>query len=135
MEIEFYQEGLVDDKEIESLRASVGWDNTIPLHSKRRERLFIYFTARINGKLIGYIDVLSDGSVDAYVQDLIVLPEYQKRGIGSELLKRAIKYLQQKKIKAIQVIFNPELEGFYKKFGFNIVKAGIIDRDTMDIEL
>jgi ribosomal protein S18 acetylase RimI-like enzyme len=134
MDIEFCQEGFIEDKEIQNLRASVGWDNKIPPHSKRNVHLFIYFTARINGKLVGYIDVLSDGSVDAYLQDLLVLPEYQKRGIGSELLKRAIKYLQQKKIKAIQVIFDPDLEDFYKKFGFHIVKAGIINRDTMIVE-
>jgi ribosomal protein S18 acetylase RimI-like enzyme len=135
MDIEYYQEGFVTDKEIKNLRASAGWDNTIPSHSKRKERLFVYFTARINSKLIGYIEVLSDGIADAYLQDLLVLPEYQKQGIGSELLKKAIKYLQKKKIKAIQVIFAPELEGFYKKFGFHIVKAGIIDRDTMNVEL
>jgi len=135
MNVEFYQEGFVEDKEIESLRASVGWDNIIPPHSELKEHLFTYLTARINGELIGYIDVLSDGRVDAYIQDLIVHPKYQKRGIGSELLKRIIRYLQQKNIKRIQVIFDPELEGFYKKFGFHILKAGIIDRDTMKIEL
>jgi ribosomal protein S18 acetylase RimI-like enzyme len=135
MNVEFYKEGFVEDKEIEKLRASVGWDNTIPPHSEIKEHLFTYFTARINGELIGYINVLSDGYVDAYLQDLMVHPEYQNEGIGSELLKRAIKYLQRNKIKAIQVIFGPELEGFYKKFGFHIVKAGIIDRDTMKIEL
>ena len=135
MNVEFYQEGFVEDKEIESLRASVRWDNTIPPHSELKEHLFTYLTARINGELIGYIDVLSDGSVDAYIQSLIVHPKYQKRGIGSELLKRIIIYLQQKNIKSIQVIFDPELEGFYKKFGFHILKAGIIDRDTMKIEL
>jgi ribosomal protein S18 acetylase RimI-like enzyme len=135
MNIEFYRKGFVEDEEITKLRASVGWDNKILPHSILKERLFTYFTARVNGELIGYMNVLSDGSADAYLQDLMVHPKYQKRGIGSELLKRAIKYLQQKRIRSIQVIFDPEVEDFYKKFGFNIVKAGIIDNSTMKIEL
>jgi ribosomal protein S18 acetylase RimI-like enzyme len=135
MKIEFQQEGFVEDEEIRRLRTSVGWDNNIPSHSKLKKCLFTYITARIKGKLVGYMNVLSDGSEDAYLQDLMVHPKYQKRGIGSELLKRAIKYLQQNRVRAIQVIFDPEAEDFYKRFGFNIVKAGIIDNYTMKVEL
>ncbi len=129
------QDSGITDKEIEELRSSVGWDATTGPFSKIKDRLYTYFTARKNGRLIGFIDVLSDGIADAYLQDLVVKPEYQKKGIGSELMKRAIRYLQKRNIKCIQVTFNPELEGFFKQFPFYIFRAGIIDRDTMNVDI
>lgn len=96
-----------------------------------KEKLYTYFTARKNGRLIGFIDVLSDGIADAYLQDLAVHPDYQNIGIGTELMNRAVGYLKSQNIKAIQVIFDPRNTKFYKRFGFNIVQAGIIDKDAV----
>lgn len=95
--------------------------------------MYTYFTARKDGKLIGFIDILSDGIADSYLQDLVIHPDFQRKGIGSELVKTAIRFLQKNNIKCIQVTFNPEFEGFFNKFGFYIYKAGVIDRDTMNI--
>ncbi len=125
------QNAEIGDLEIEKLRSSVGWDHTTGPFSIIKEKLYTYFTVRKNNQLIGFIDVLSDGEADAYIQDLIIRPDYQNKGIGSELTKRTIRFLQEKNIKCIQVTFDPELERFFKKFGFHIVRAGIIDRDTM----
>lgn len=37
-------------------------------------------------ELIGYIDSISNGVTDAYIQDLMVHPKYQGKGIGTEIL-------------------------------------------------
>jgi GNAT superfamily N-acetyltransferase len=125
----------VHDSEIEVLRTSLGWDNTTGPFSEIRKGLFAHFTARKDGKLIGFIDILSDGIADAFLQDLMVHPDYQNNGIGSEIMKRAIGFIKSKNIKCIQVTFQDHLLSFYEKFGFYIFKAGIIDRDTMDVQL
>jgi len=129
------QEGKVSDNEIEELRSSIGWDNNTGPFSVISKRLYTYFTARKDGKLVGFIDVLSDGIADSYLQDLAIHPNFQRKGIGTELVKKAIRFLQKNKIKCIQVTFNPECENFFKRFGFHIYKAGVIDRDTMQIEV
>ena len=36
-------------------------------------------------KAIGMGRVLSDGVSDGYIQDLVILPEYRKKGIGKKL--------------------------------------------------
>lgn len=38
-------------------------------------------------QLVGIIRAVGDGQTIAFVQDIIVLPEYQKQGIGTKLLK------------------------------------------------
>ena len=129
------QKGKVLDSEIEELRSSVGWDNNTGPFSVISTRLYTYFTARKDGKLIGFIDVLSDGIADAYLQDLAIHPDFQRKGIGTELVKNTIRFLQKNNIKCIQVTFNPEHENFFKRFGFHIYKAGVIDRDTIQIKV
>ena len=133
--VDIEQEGRIADLEIEELRSSVGWDNNTGSFLILSKKLYTYFCARKDGKLIGFIDILSDGIADAYLQDLMVHPNYQRKGIGTELVKRAIKFLQKNNIKCIQVTFNLDYENFFKKFGFFIYKAGVIDRDTMNISL
>ena len=44
--------------------------------------------AYISGNLIGIIRVVGDGYSILYVQDIIVHPNYQRRGVGKQLLER-----------------------------------------------
>ena len=39
-------------------------------------------------KLLGYVDCVSNGVTDAYIQDLMVHPEYQGKGVGTELMNQ-----------------------------------------------
>jgi predicted N-acetyltransferase YhbS len=58
-------------------------------------------TARVDGRLVGLIRVLTDLAFNAFVADLAVSPQYQHKGVGSELLRRAtagndgVKYILQ----------------------------------------
>ncbi len=118
----------VEPREIEDLRASVGWDRSEGVYGRILQRHYAYYTARsANGKLIGYMSVLSDGIADAFLLDLMVHPDYQKTGLGSQLVKTAIRDMQQAGVRCVQVTFNDQLEQFYAKFGFHIFKGGIID--------
>ena len=43
-------------------------------------------------RLIGAVRVLSDTMFRSIIYDLMVLPEYQNRGIGKELVRRCIEH-------------------------------------------
>jgi GNAT superfamily N-acetyltransferase len=43
------------------------------------------------GNVVGFITAISDGILSAYIPFLEVLPDYQKQGIGSELMHRMLK--------------------------------------------
>ena len=43
--------------------------------------------------VVGFVTAVSDGVLSAYIPLLEVLPEYQDRGIGSELMRRILEQL------------------------------------------
>ena len=71
------------------------------------------FTAYDGQKLVGCLRVLSDGCFFGTITELLVLPAYQKQGIGSRLLQLA-------KENAPTMLYfgaQPEAEAFSEKNG------------------
>src|SRR5262249_36580016 len=52
-------------------------------------RQTINFTARSECCLVGCVRVMTDGYFFAVVTEILVAPEFQRRGIGAELMRRA----------------------------------------------
>ncbi len=73
-------------------------------------------------KTIGMGRILSDGVSDGYLQDLVILPEYRKKGIGKKLTKSLVDYCKSKGVNWIALISEPGQEEFYKKIGFKEMK-------------
>ena len=70
-----------------------------------------------DNKLIGFIRCVGDGEHILVVQDLIVDPEYQKRGIGTYLFKTTLqKYSQVRMFMVITDIEDVVDNKFYQTF-------------------
>jgi len=69
-----------------------------------------------NGKVVGYITVISDGVSCAYIPHLEVLPEYRGKGIGSELVGRVLEHC--KHMYMIDLMCDEDVRLFYEKMGF-----------------
>jgi len=67
------------------------------------------------GRVVGFITAISDGILSAYIPLLEVLPTYQRRGIGQELLRRMLEKLNG--LYMVDLFCNPELQPFYARFG------------------
>lgn len=67
------------------------------------------------GKIVGFITAVSDGVLSAYIPLLEVLPDYQGRGIGSELVRRMLATLEH--IYMVDLLCDPELQPFYARLG------------------
>ena len=65
--------------------------------------------------LIGAVRVLSDTIFRSIIYDLMVLPEYQGMGIGTELVKRCIEHYPHSEWLAQTT---KEISGYYEKNGF-----------------
>ena len=73
-------------------------------------------------KIVGFGRLIGDGACYFYIQDVMVLPSYQKKGIGTMIIdKLKNKVLEYKKINPyLRLYLGASLgkEEFYKKCGF-----------------
>lgn len=94
------------------------WPNP-PSVEKHREILEKSYKAIVavdeNNIIIGFINAISDGVLSAYIPLLEVLPQYQNQGIGSELVKRMLKELED--FYMVDLLCDEDLQLFYKKLG------------------
>lgn len=69
-------------------------------------------------RLIGFGRVVSDGVLHAIIYDMIVRPDHQNQGIGTEILSRLIARCRKFGIRDIQLFAASNKAPFYHKFGF-----------------
>ncbi len=68
-----------------------------------------------SGRVVGFVTAVGDGVISAYLPLLEVLPEYQGRGIGSELVRRMLERLEG--VYMVDLCCDEELVPFYERFG------------------
>lgn len=123
----FYtKEKIFTKKQVEELFLSVNW-----ISGKYPDRLYKalmnssnVFTAWDDVRLVGLVRVLDDQEMLAYVHYVLVHPDYQGKGIASELIKRVKE--EYKDFFYIEVMPEESKNAtFYKKHGFKIMEDGV----------
>jgi ribosomal protein S18 acetylase RimI-like enzyme len=69
------------------------------------------------GKVIGYINAISDGVLAAFIPGLEVVPEYKGQGIGTELVKRILHSLSH--LYSIDLMCDADVQPFYERVGMH----------------
>lgn len=69
-------------------------------------------------KSVGMGRVISDGISDAYIQDLVVLPEWRGMGVGRMILSVLLDECRMRRISWMALIAEPGTSGFYGSLGF-----------------
>lgn len=91
--IEIKQYKNFNKDEIIKLYKSVGWSNYYE-NPTLLEQAFLHslytFGAYDKDKLIGIVRVVGDGHTIIFIQDLLVLPEYQGKKIGTDLMNKIL---------------------------------------------
>jgi GNAT superfamily N-acetyltransferase len=87
--------------------------------------LFAVAVDRKTGHAVGMGRVISDGVSDGYIQDLVVLPEYRKTGIGAQIVSILVKKCVERGISWIGLIAEPDTEKFYLPFGFHPMEGHV----------
>ena len=64
--------------------------------------------------------VIGDGIMVFYIQDVIVLPQYQRQGIGSIMMNKIMQYIKANSVNntIIGLMSASGKEEFYEKYGF-----------------
>ncbi|MFC1736597.1 GNAT family N-acetyltransferase [Candidatus Hydrogenedentota bacterium] len=73
-----------------------------------------------DGQMVGMGRVVGDCTLTFYIQDLIVLPEYQRRGYGRMMMDALMQYIHENAAEtAVIGLFSARgLETFYGSYGF-----------------
>ena len=108
------------------LYQAVGWSNYTNQPQMLEQALshsLVIYLAFDGDAVVGLIRLVGDGFSSVFVQDLIVLPSYQRQGIGSSLMKEALEDFKE----AYQVqLATEETEknvGFYRSMGFETLST------------
>ncbi len=120
MDIREYRDYNEDD--IIRLYSAVGWTAYTEQPAALRrgfEHSLLVLAAYEKDTLLGLIRVIGDGSTVVFVQDLLVFPEYQRRGVGSALLQAILNRYHH--IRQIQLTSDdtPGTRAFYAAMGFH----------------
>lgn len=73
----------------------------------------INITARDDGRLVGCLRILTDGYYFGTITEMLVAPDRQKQGVGSELLRLA----RENTPTMLYFGAQPGVEGFYERNG------------------
>lgn len=112
-------------EDIKQLYASVGWtsytDNLESLRKGFENSLLVLgaYTGRQaeEGRLVGLIRIVGDGYTIIFIQDLLVLPEFQRRGIGSALMRAVLEKYKDVRQCELATDNTPGSIAFYQSLG------------------
>jgi GNAT superfamily N-acetyltransferase len=91
------------------------------------ERSLAYICAYQGEVLVGFVNLAWDGGIHAFLLDTTVHPALRRRGIGTELVRRAAIVARERGIEWLHVDFEPHLTSFYRNCGFRQTQAGLIN--------
>ena len=117
------KENCLSVEEYLGIRKCVNWKSLKTEQAKTalKNSLFI-ISAYENDKLVAMGRIVGDGAVICYVQDLIVVPDYQGNGVGSMILERLIRFVETMRIENGEMMLclmcAKGRESFYEKHGF-----------------
>ncbi len=109
---------IVDDRELDTADflalANQVWPGDYdPAQTRQALEKTLNMTAYDGGRLTGCLRILTDGYYFGTITELLVLPEYQRQGIGSRLLELA----RENSPTLLYFGAQPGVEAFYEKNG------------------
>ena len=124
--IKITKETSVSIDDVLPLYQAVGWTNYTNqpqmLAQALSHSLAIYL-ARDGEKIVGLVRLVGDGFSSVFVQDLIVLPSYQRQGIGSALMKQALSDYKDTYQIQLATEESEKTLGFYRSLGFETLSS------------
>jgi GNAT superfamily N-acetyltransferase len=90
------------------------------------DRSLTWVAARRGERLVGFVNVATDGGAHAFVLDTTVHPEVRRQGVGRRLVVLAVEQARDAGAAWMHVDYEPHLDGFYRACGFRPTAAGLL---------
>ena len=124
--IKITKERSVSIDDVLHLYQAVGWTNYTNQPQMLEQALthsLATYLARDGEKIVGLVRLVGDGFSSVFVQDLIVLPSYQRQGIGSNLMKEALADYKDAYQVQLATEQTEKTLGFYHSLGFETLST------------
>lgn len=127
MDVQFTTNPVIDSEQL-NLLFSAAW----PAHVARDfssvlARSLAYVCAFAGDQPVGFVNLAWDGGAHAFLLDPTVHPDFQRRGIGKELIRMAVSIARQRGVEWLHVDYESSLGEFYRQCGFRPTAAGLIE--------
>ncbi len=110
-------------EELKRLREAAGWHNVDDegIQLSLDKTLFAVVVEH-KGEVVGLGRVIGDGGMYFYIQDVMVTPELQGRGIGRLIMDAIMGYISDhaRRHAFIGLMSAKDKAGFYEKYGFKV---------------
>lgn len=118
MELVYSDTRDIDKKNLERLFLSLSWSSghypeKLEAAMKRYQTVY---TAWSGDRLVGLLSAMDDGVMTAYIHYLLVLPEYQRHGVGKKLIEMA-KQKYADYLRIVLIAYDKAVP-FYERCGF-----------------
>ena len=118
--------GPLTDEEMVDLVASHGGTPVPGWWDRIRPHSLGWVTARSDGKLVGFVNVVSDGGDHAFLLDTKTRGAFQRRGVATRVVDLATEHARAAGCEWLHVDFDDHLRGFYfDACGFVPTNAGL----------
>jgi GNAT superfamily N-acetyltransferase len=130
--VEITWRGPVTNEEANALHAEAFGTRVFDASEWNWERLLRdhslgWVTARDGTALVGMVNVVWDGLVHAWLQDLMVTATHRGRGLGRRLVEAATEHARAAGCEWLHVDFDDDLRRFYlDACGFRPTNAGLL---------
>lgn len=108
-------------EKLTNLYKNVGWTgytNHPEIMAKLLSGAFLYISAWDGNELVGLIRAIGDGCYILYIQDLLVHPDYQRKGIGLTLMNRMLEIAKEMRQIILSTDNTEQTIQFYRSMGF-----------------
>lgn len=132
--LSFLWRGALTDDEVVQLTDSHGGTSAPGWWDQIRPYSLGWVTARAkDGSLVGFAHVAWDGGDHAFLLDPKTRPDYQRRGVGTAIVRLATDSARAAGCGVLHVDFGDELRPFYfDACGFAPTTAGVIDLEKLE---
>ena len=117
---------IVKLEDVLHLYQAVGWTNYThqpEMFEQALSHSLAIYVALDGDAVVGLIRLVGDGFSSVLVQDSIVLPSYQRQGIGSALMKQALEDFKEVYQVQLATEQTEKNVGFYRSMGFETLST------------
>ena len=117
---------VVNLEDVLHLYQAVGWTNYTyqpQMLEKALSHSLAIYLALDGDAVVGLVRLVGDGFSSVFIQDLIVLPSYQRQGIGSNLMKEALADYKDAYQVQLATEQTEKTLNFYRSLGFETLST------------